>query len=277
MRHSGIPGWHGLRVKSSRPRSGNKEVQQFLDEYYEAGWTITMAGSGSWKLTAPNGLASGFCAATPSDRRAFQNMHTDLKKVLRLSQERAAQYEPPTPPEEKAYRQKKDEKAMQTLRHSPFAVIAAKESIAIAREHMKPHSLPIPKPLPAPVPLAKPDMNVQTARARVQELVKNGKSIEDAATVVTTAFNIVSGFGGQVTLEGLIHAAGVPFNAGKNHEEQPAKEAKVTQPKPEKAVRKAHTDKEIDEKLGHVRSILTLPFDKDKKMTLIIDLLQELL
>lgn len=252
-------------MKSLRPRSGNKEVQQLLDEYYEAGWTISMTGSGHWKLTTPNGLASGFCASTPGDRRATQNVRCDLKKVLKLSEERAQKYQPPTPPEEKAYRHAKDEKNMQALTHNPF-----RHSIP------KPLVAPIPRQAPALIeaPEQKPDMNIQTARSKVQEMVAGGKSVQDAATVVTTAFKIVTGFGTEVSKEGLINSAMVPFNAAK---QETAKEAKVIQPKPEKAVRKAHTDKEIDEKLSHVRSILTLPFDKQKKLSLILDLLDELL
>ncbi len=263
------------QISRQRPKSGNKEVQQLLDEYFDMGWSIEKGGSGHWKLTTPNGLATGSCSASPSCNYAMNNARRDLKKVLALSLERAAKQQPPVTEEEKKRREQKDEKAMQTLKHSPFTVIRRTQSLPTV-------SVTPTLPVPNPAPVAKKDLSYQRARRMIKEAVDTGLTTpEQAVETILKEFRVVTGFGVEVKAGTLIQKASDPFTGGHK------KAKKKTYVKKEKPVSqnmdapvapaKAVSEEDIDKKLAHVRSILTLPFDKQKKMDLIIDLLQELL
>lgn len=272
-------------ITRHRPKSGNKEVQQLLDEYFDLGWSIEKGGNGHWKLTTPNGLATGSCSASPSCNYAMNNARRDLKKVLALSLERASKQQPPVTEEEKKRREQKDEKAMQTLKHSPFKTI---HKIPVASNLPKPREVPAAVAIPPatdPVyTLVKPkkDLSYQRARRMIKEAVDTGLTTpEQAVETVLKEFRVITGFGVEVKAGTLIQKASDPFTGGHK------KAKKKTYVKKEKPVSqkmdapvapaKAVSEEDIDKKLAHVRSILTLPFDKQKKMDLIIDLLQELL
>lgn len=65
-----------------------KQTKQFLQEVEADGWSWELRRSGHLKLTGPSGEIA-FAAATPSDRRALQNIRSDMRRATRQVKESA--------------------------------------------------------------------------------------------------------------------------------------------------------------------------------------------
>lgn len=156
-----------------------------------------------------------------------------------------------------------------------------------------------------PIVIHKERLIVQQARVKLNELVAQGKTPEEATTVLLSVFDVYSGLGRPVGRDKLVALAGRPFTrrspievkrekeAAKKAREAKAAKAKepenkekpVARPIPDltaparskPAVKTPPLNGQIDETLSHVRSVITLPFDKSKKLEIIIDLLDKLL
>lgn len=56
------------------------EMRRIRDAATAAGWTVATSGGNHLRWTPPDGGACVFTSATPSDRRALQNMRRDFRR-----------------------------------------------------------------------------------------------------------------------------------------------------------------------------------------------------
>ena len=56
-----------------------KDMAQLMDTAKSQGWSIELAKGGHFKWVSPSG-AVVFTSCTPSDKRAFKNIQSDLRR-----------------------------------------------------------------------------------------------------------------------------------------------------------------------------------------------------
>jgi predicted RNA binding protein YcfA (HicA-like mRNA interferase family) len=57
----------------------SKEIQELIKVAEDQGWRVERSNGGHFKWLAPNGKMV-ITSATPSDKRAFANIQTDLRR-----------------------------------------------------------------------------------------------------------------------------------------------------------------------------------------------------
>lgn len=114
-------------------------------------------------------------------------------------------------------------------------------------------------------------IHLQTARVRLNELVASGKTPEDAVKVLLSAYTVQTGLGRVLSADKLVTLAGRKFTTTR-------KPASKTDRKPApKSVAAVPKNQDTDSVLAHIRNVISLPFDKAKKIEIIFDLLDKLL
>lgn len=57
-----------------------KEVRKLISLAEEQGWRVELKKGGHYRLYSPDGKTIVTAGSTPSDRRAYQNIKSDLKR-----------------------------------------------------------------------------------------------------------------------------------------------------------------------------------------------------
>jgi hypothetical protein len=68
--------------------AGHQRARAFVRELVEAGWVVTMRGSGHYRAIHPAASRPLFFAATPSDHRSLLNARATARRLLREGKDR---------------------------------------------------------------------------------------------------------------------------------------------------------------------------------------------
>lgn len=262
-----------------RRYSTDKDLNEFCNEMVKnEKWEITFANNGHLKWMHPSG-AMFFSSQTPSCSRTVENTKRNLKQALIRA---GVEPHPMNRVQYQVYKQKLERK--KNKMEQPLT-----------------HRLPIANPKPVterpPVMAPKEILSMNKARSKGHELVKEGRTPEDATTVIMQVFDVRTGYGGNISRETLLRLIATPFpKRGKakveaavaaDAEAQKAavkpRNVEVVEAKVKSTIHVSPSSdtklsaKEIDEKVKHIRALIDMPFDKQKKIEIIIDLLDKLL
>ena len=239
--------------------SPNKDLNALANDALRDGWSITFTGSGHLRWLPPNGNRPFFSSATPSCAFAVKKIRNDMKRAM-----------------EGYYNKPKEQEQVpmnNTLTHKiqiPNGIVTTS-----MEPKMKPN---------LPVPLQKETIFLQTARKRVREMVEEGKSFEDSITVLFTAFDVIDSFRRPASKEMVLKAAQAEWNVrGSRKPKALEPETVVEQVAPTPVVVKAKpAPKQVsgdafEGAVQHLRSVLSLPLDKQKKIEIMIDILEKVL
>lgn len=250
--------------------STNKDLNDLARKAVADGWQISIAGSGHLRWITPCGRQKFFSSQSPSCMFAVRKVETDMRRALKAALSSDKRYTLGTD-------------------HVPQPT----QKVEAMQQNLT-HKMTLPTPLEKPI--ERPNMTFATAKKRILQLISEGRTPENAVTIVRTGYRVIAPPHPHLewSHEKVLAYALKPYKSqtrqGKRYATQeaqseagaPSASSSKSKPKPkaqpkENASKKSVGENVIEQALKHVRATLDMPFSKEKKQEIILDLLDELL